>query len=142
MFQNSSRTSISERAQKSQSTISRDKFSASQSSQLKEKIRETRKKTANEKISRMNRIIKTTLQKMLNVTMIANLAVVVAAISQTILQISLQSQLHRKIIVSKSDEILKILSFLILISMKNSRSSMSNNSRKQKYSLSKRSRLH
>ncbi len=61
------------------------KQSAAKSSQAKEKIRETREETADEKISRMNRIIKTNLQKMLNVTVIANIAVAVATISQAAL---------------------------------------------------------
>jgi hypothetical protein len=53
------------------------------SSQSKEKVRETREETANEKISRMNRIIKTDLQKMLNVIVIASIAAAATAISQT-----------------------------------------------------------
>jgi hypothetical protein len=49
----------------------------------KEKIREIREETADEKISRMNRIIKTNLQKMFNVIVVANIAAAAAAISQT-----------------------------------------------------------
>jgi hypothetical protein len=55
-------------------------------SQFKEKVREVRENTADEKISRMNRIIKIDLQKMLNVVVIASIAATAAAISQTSLQ--------------------------------------------------------
>jgi hypothetical protein len=67
----------------SETTTSSDESSVTaKASQFKEKVRETREETANEKISRMNRIIKTDLQKMLNVIMIANIAAIAAAISQ------------------------------------------------------------
>jgi hypothetical protein len=79
------------------STITRDQGTITSSdessvtakaSQSKEKVREIRKKTANEKISRMNRIIKTNLQEMLNVIVIADIAAATAAISQTASQSS------------------------------------------------------
>jgi flagellin-specific chaperone FliS len=57
------------------------------SAQAKEKFRESREKTADEKISRMNRIIKTNLQKMLNVIVIANIAAAAATISQAAAQL-------------------------------------------------------
>jgi flagellin-specific chaperone FliS len=62
-------------------------LSAANFARTKRKVKETREETTNEKISRMNRIIKTNLRKMLNVTMIANIAVVVATISQTTSQV-------------------------------------------------------
>jgi flagellin-specific chaperone FliS len=52
-------------------------------SRTKEKFREIREETTNEKISRMNRIINTNLQEMLNVTMTADIAAVAAKISQS-----------------------------------------------------------
>jgi hypothetical protein len=62
------------------------------SAQEKGKFRETREKTADEEISRMNRITKTDLQKMLNVTVIAGIAAAAATISQAAAQ-SLSSSL-------------------------------------------------
>ncbi len=62
-------------------------LSAANFARTKRKVRETREERANEKTSRMNRIIKTNLQKMLNVTMIADIAIVVATISQTASQV-------------------------------------------------------
>jgi hypothetical protein len=67
-------------------TSSDESSVAAKASQSKEKVREIRKKTTNEKISRMNRIIKTNLQKMLNVIVIANIAAATAAISQAAFQ--------------------------------------------------------
>jgi hypothetical protein len=61
--------------------------SFSQASQ-KRKFREIRKETTNEKILRMNRIIKTNLQEMFNVIVIASIAAVAIAISQTTIQSS------------------------------------------------------
>jgi hypothetical protein len=55
--------------------------SAAKSSRTRKKFREIREKTTNEKISRMNRITKTDLQEMLNVIVIADIAVVATAIS-------------------------------------------------------------
>jgi hypothetical protein len=48
----------------------------------KRKIKKIREETADEKISRMNRIIKTNLQKMFNVIVAASIAAAAAAISQ------------------------------------------------------------
>jgi hypothetical protein len=56
------------------------------SAQEKEKFRETREKTTDEKISRMNRITKTDLQKMFNVIVIADIAAAAATISQAAAQ--------------------------------------------------------
>jgi phospholipase/lecithinase/hemolysin len=57
--------------------------STAKSSRTKKKFRETREETADEEISRMNRIIKTNLQKMLNVIVIADIAAAATTISQT-----------------------------------------------------------
>jgi hypothetical protein len=53
---------------------------AAKSSRTREKFREIKKKTTNEKISRMNRIIKTDLQEMLNVIVIADIAAIATEI--------------------------------------------------------------
>jgi hypothetical protein len=84
------KTSISARTQLSQkqeiTTSSNESSIITKSSakffRTKEKFRKIREKTANEKISRMNRITKTDLQEMLNVVVIADIAAVAAAISQ------------------------------------------------------------
>jgi Na+/phosphate symporter len=74
----------SEIARQSQRTITslNDSSKTATFFKTKEKIREIRKETADEKISRMNRITKTNLQKMLNVIVVASIAAAAAAISQ------------------------------------------------------------
>jgi hypothetical protein len=67
-------------------TSSDESFKTTKASQSKEKIREISEKTVDEKISRMKRIIKIDLQKMLNVIVIASIAAAAAAICQTSLQ--------------------------------------------------------
>jgi hypothetical protein len=69
-------------------TSSDESFVTAKASSFKEKVREVHEKTTDEKISRMNRIIKTNLQKMLNVIVIAKIAAAVATISQTTLSSS------------------------------------------------------
>jgi hypothetical protein len=65
-------------------TSSNDSSKTATFFKTKEKIRKIREGTADEKIFRMNRIIKTNLQKMLNVTMIASIVAIATTISQTI----------------------------------------------------------
>ncbi len=87
-IQHSQKTKTSISARKQEITTLSDDSSAmtkstAKSSRTKKKFRETREETADEEISRMNRIIKTNLQKMLNVIVIADIAAAATTISQT-----------------------------------------------------------
>ncbi len=79
------KTSISARTQLSQkqeiTTSSNESSIITKSSQRKNKARDIREETTNEEILKMNRIIKTDLQEMFNVIVIADIAAVIAAIS-------------------------------------------------------------
>ncbi len=87
-IQHSQKTKNSISARKQEITTLSDDLSVmtkltAKTSRTKEKFREIREETTNEKISRMNRIINTNLQEMLNVTMTADIAAVAAKISQS-----------------------------------------------------------